>query len=202
MSYKGLKNMPPKPKFAREDVVEAAFNLVRKHGWDGLSARSIAQELNSSTQPIYSHLKSIKDLKKEIVKKIYELLFSYGTTKRTGDPWVDVGLGYVLFAKEEKQLFRCLGDEERMPLFKKYADKSFSAVTETLSNYPPFQGLSNEQIDKVRRLGFIFAFGLAVLVNRSFTKTLTCEEEIACFIRMADQTILKGFKATLEEDKE
>lgn len=193
--------MPPKPKFTREDVVEAAFSVVRKHGWAGLSARSIAQELNSSTQPIYSHLKSIKDLEEEIVKKIYELLFSYGTTKRTGDPWVDVGLGYVLFAKEEKQLFRCLG-EERMPLFKKYADESFSAVTETLSNYPPFQGLSKEQIYKVRRLGFIFAFGFAVLINRSFTKTLTSEEEIACFIRMADQIILKGFKATLKEDED
>jgi AcrR family transcriptional regulator len=194
--------MPPKPRFKREDVVEAALSVVRKHGWDGLSARSIAQELNSSTQPLYSHLKSIEDLKEEIVKKIYELLFNYGTKVRTGDPWVDVGLGYVLFAKEEKQLFRCMGDEKRMPLFKKYADKSFAAVTETLSNYPPFQGLSKEQRYKVRRLGFIFAFGLAVLVNTPFTKTLTTEEEIASFIRMADQIILKGFKATLEEDKE
>jgi AcrR family transcriptional regulator len=194
--------MPPKPKFTRDDIVEAAFSVVRKHGWGGLSARSIAKELNSSTQPIYSHLKSIKDLKEEIVKKIYKLLFSYGTTKRTGDPWVDVGLGYVLFAKEEKQLFRCLGDEERMPWFKKYADESFSAVTETLSDYPPFQGLYKEQIYKIRRLGFIFAFGLAVLVNTPLTKTLTTEEEIACFIRMTDQIILKGFRATLEEDKE
>lgn len=193
--------MPPKTRFKKEDIIEAAFSIVRRHGWSGLSARSIAKELNSSTQPIYSHLKSIKDLEEEIVKKVYELLFSYGTTKRTGDPWVDVGLGYVLFAKEEKQLFRCLG-EKRMPLFKKYADESFSAVTETLSNYPPFQGLSKEQIYKVRRLGFIFAFGLAVLVNRSFTKNLTSEEEIACFIRMADQIILKGFKATLKEDED
>jgi len=186
--------MPPKTRFTREDVVEAAFRVVRKHGWAGLSARSIAKELNSSTQPIYSHLKSIEDLKEEIVKKIYELLFSYGTTKKTRDSWVDVGVGYVLFAKEEKQLFRCLGDEKLLPVVKKYAEKSFESVTETLSNYPPFQGLSEEEINKVRKLGFIFEFGLAVLISRS-----PDEKGITRLIRIADQALLKGFKEYLEE---
>ena len=192
--------MPPKQKFIREDVVEAAFNLVRKHGWEGLSARSIAEELNSSTQPIYSHLKSIEDLKEEVIKKIFELLFSYGTRVRTGDPWVDVGLGYVLFAKEEKQLFRCLIDEKLMPLLRKYTGQSFTSVTETLLDYPPFRGLSEEQIYKIRRLGFIFAHGLAVLINTSFVTTITEEKEIARILRIADQALLKGFKDYMEED--
>lgn len=191
--------MPPKTRFSREDIIQAAFCVVRKHGWAGLSARSIAKELNSSTQPIYSHLKSIEDLKEEIVKKIYELLFSYGTTKRTGDPWVDVGLGYVLFAKEEKQLFHCLGDEKLLPVAKKYAEQSFESVTETLSNYSPFQGLSEEQIYKIRKLGFIFAFGLAVLINRSHVTDITDEKEIARLLKIADQALLKGFKDYLEE---
>ena len=194
--------MPPKARFSREDVVEAAFNIVRKNGWSGLSTRSIAQELNSSTQPIYSHLKSINDLKEEIVKKIHELLFKYGTTKRTGDSWVDVGLGYVLFAKEEKQLFHCLGDEKLRPVVKKYSEKSFESVTETLSDYPPFKGLSEEQINKVRKLGFIFEFGLAVLINRSLIPDIPDEKGITRLIRIANQALLKGFKEYLEEEHE
>jgi AcrR family transcriptional regulator len=193
--------MPPKTRFSRDDIVEAAFSVVRKHGWTGLSARSIAQELNSSTQPIYSHIKSIKNLKEEVVKKAYELLFSYGTTKRTGDPWLDVGVGYVLFAKKEKQLFRCLFDEEHLPLVKKYSAQSFAAISETLSDYPPFQELSKEERHKIRSIGFIFAHGLAVLANSSFTKNLNSEQEIARFIRMTDQIILKGFEDYLEECK-
>ena len=196
------ETMPPKSRFTREDVVDAAFSVVRKHGWDGLSARSIAQELNSSTQPIYSHIKSIKDLKEEIIKKIFKLLFSYGTVERTGDEWIDVGVGYVLFAKEEKQLFRCLIDEKLMPLLKKYTGQSFTSVTETLFNYPPFRGLSKEQIYKVRRFGFIFAHGLAVLINTSFVTTITDEKEIAHILKIADQSLLKGFKDYLEEDKQ
>ena len=194
--------MPPKTRFKKEDIIEAAFSVVRRHGWGGLSARSIAQELNSSTQPIYSHLKSIEDFKEEIVKKIFELLFSYGTTKRTGDPWIDVGVGYVLFAKEEKQLFQCLGDEKLLPVVKRYAEQSFESVTETLFNYLPFQELSKEQIYKVRKLGFIFAFGLAVMINRSHITDITDEEEIVRLLRIADQALLKGFKECLEKEHE
>ena len=191
--------MPPKTRFSREDIVEAAFRVVRKHGWAGLSARSIAQDLDSSTQPIYSHIKSMKNLEEEIVKKTYELLFDYGTKVRTGDPWVDVGVGYVLFAKEEKQLFRCLGDERLAPLLKKYREQTFASVTKTLSDYPPFQELSKEQIHKIRRLGFIFAHGLAVLANRSHVTDITDEKEITRLLRVADQALLKGFKDYLEE---
>ena len=192
--------MPPKTRFKKEDIIEAAFNIVRRHGWSGLSARSIAKELHSSTQPIYSHLKSIEDLKEEIVKKIFDLLFSYGTTKRTGDPWVDVGIGYVLFAKEEKQLFRCLGDEKLLPVNRKYGEKYFRSITKTLSGYPSFQGLSEEEIYKVREMGFIFAFGLAVLVSNSLVPFIPDEKEIPRLLKMVDHALLKGFKDYLKGD--
>ena len=48
--------MPPKPKFTKEDIVEAAFNIVREQGWEALTQRSIAQKLNASIGPIYSSL--------------------------------------------------------------------------------------------------------------------------------------------------
>jgi AcrR family transcriptional regulator len=191
--------MPPKIRFKKEDIIEAAFTIVRRHGWSGLSARSIAKELNSSTQPIYSHLKSIEDLKEEIVKKIFDLLFSYGTKKRTGDPWVDVGIGYVLFAKEEKQLFRCLGDEKLLPVNRKYGEQYFKSVTKMLSGYPSFQGLSEEEIYKVRELGFIFTFGLAVLLSNSLVTFIPDEKEIPRLLTIVDHALLKGFKDYLKK---
>jgi len=191
--------MPPKTRFKKEDIVEAAFSIVRRDGWSRLSARSIAKELNSSTQPIYSHLKSIEDLKEEIVKKIFDLLFTYGTKKRTGDPWVDVSIGYVLFAKEEKQLFRCLGDEKLLPVNRKYGEQYFKLINQTLSGYPFFKGLSEQQIYKVRELGFIFAFGLAVLLNNSLVTFIPDEKEVPRLLKIVDHALLKGFKDYLKE---
>lgn len=191
--------MPPKTRFSREDIVEAAFCVVRKHGWEGLSARSIAQELNSSTQPIYSHLKSMKNLEEEIVKKAYELLYTYGTKVRTGDIWLDQGVGYVLFAKQENQLFRCLIDANIATFRKKYRDQLFSSIGEKLSDYPPFEGLSQKQQDKIRFIRIMFMYGLAI--NISFSKTRTNEKKITDLLREIDQMLLAGFKASLEESK-
>ena len=59
--------MPPQKTFSREEVIEAAFALVRKHGVRALSARKVASRLHTSTSPIYGHFKSMKKLKQEII---------------------------------------------------------------------------------------------------------------------------------------
>lgn len=38
---------------AQEVIIEAAFELVRKEGFEVLSARNIAKQIGCSTQPIY-----------------------------------------------------------------------------------------------------------------------------------------------------
>ncbi len=108
--------MPPKSSFTRGMLLDAAFKIVRGKGRDGLSARSLASELNCSTMPVYSYLKSMKKLDTELRQKAIDLMITYQTTPRTGQPFLDMGLGYVMFAKHEKNLFRFLfagGDGER-----------------------------------------------------------------------------------------
>ena len=100
--------MPVKSKFTAEDIIDAAFLIVRSEGAEKCSARAIAHELNSSTMPIYSCLSSMKELKEAVLKKALDLLISYETKVRTGDVLLDMGIGYIMFAKTEKHLFRML----------------------------------------------------------------------------------------------
>ena len=58
--------MPPKFKFDKEEIVQTAVEVVRQHGWNGLSARSIAKELNASTKPIYGYFKSMVVLEEAV----------------------------------------------------------------------------------------------------------------------------------------
>jgi len=55
--------------FSREQVIDTAFNLIRKNGWGSVSARSIAKELGSSTMPIYSNMNSLEELEQELKGK-------------------------------------------------------------------------------------------------------------------------------------
>ena len=153
--------MPPKFKFTKEEIVNAAFKIVRRKGWGALTTRSLGVELGSSSRPIYSFFKSITELEEEIVKKAVDLLYKNMIRKRTGDPWVDHGIGYVMFASKEKHLFRAVNDENHIAYFKKYGDLIWATLTDSLSNYPAFQGLSEEQIYKIQVTRWLFAHGLA-----------------------------------------
>ena len=46
--------MAPKNKFTREEMVEAALRVARAKGIDGLTAKTLADELGTSTQPVFT----------------------------------------------------------------------------------------------------------------------------------------------------
>ena len=50
--------------YSRQQIVDAAFELIREEGWPAVSTRAIAKKIGSSTMPIYSHVRSVDELKK------------------------------------------------------------------------------------------------------------------------------------------
>ena len=46
--------MPPKPKFTREKITEAALNIIRTRGAESLTARELGKALGSSPCPIFT----------------------------------------------------------------------------------------------------------------------------------------------------
>ncbi len=91
--------MPPQFKFTKAQIAAAAFRIVCKGGWQALTTRSLAEQLGSSARPIYSFYSAMGELEKDVAQMGVELLYNYMIRKRTGDPWQDHGLGYVMFAR-------------------------------------------------------------------------------------------------------
>ena len=61
--------MPPVQKTGKDEIISAAFDIVKEKGFCNLNARAIAKKLGVSTQPIFSNFKNMEDLKMEIVRK-------------------------------------------------------------------------------------------------------------------------------------
>ena len=136
-----------KKTFTREDIVEAAFQVVRNQGRKKLSARAIANELNSSTMPIYSTINSMKELEQEVGQKFTELLLQYCLTPWTGNFLVDWSFGYVRFAKDEKELFRIMFLDDEPSEFSDYEKRKpvvFETLVARLKEEPDFKGLDEE----------------------------------------------------------
>jgi AcrR family transcriptional regulator len=203
--------MPPKQRFSREDVLEAAFSVVRREGWEGLSARAIAKELNSSTRPIYDHLQSMKHIEDEVVKKALTRFVEFIGRDRTGDKWLDQALGYVLFAEQERHLFRCINDEKHIPAQRKFAREHWDRLGEQLSADPRFKDLSQGEKNKIRIARWFMIHGLAFLVSNGWFSLPEAERSLLIerlelslvdFLRMANQAVYDGFKKAFENEDE
>lgn len=101
--------MPPKFKFKREEIVEAAVNLTRRGGVDAVTARGIAGELGVSTQPIFTCFKNMEEAKEEV--RIYAEKLCHSYLKKGVEasiPFFGFGMAYIRFAKEEPELYKML----------------------------------------------------------------------------------------------
>ena len=54
--------MPPRPKYTKEEIVDAAFELTREKGIDSVVAREVGKRLNTSSSPIFTVWNSMEEL--------------------------------------------------------------------------------------------------------------------------------------------
>ena len=102
--------MPPKPKVTRDDIVAAAFELVRKQGHEQLNTRKLASELGCSTQPLLYWFDSMEDIRRETYAAAdgFHTAFIMEGLEQADDPLLALGINYVRFGFEEPNLFRFL----------------------------------------------------------------------------------------------
>lgn len=102
--------MPPKAKITREQIVGAAFAVAREAGAENISARSVAQKLNCSTQPVLYHFATIGELKRAAYMQAdqYHTEYLLRAAEPQHDALLEISLNYIRFAIQEPQLFRFL----------------------------------------------------------------------------------------------
>ena len=98
--------MAPKNKFTKEEMVEAALRVVRAKGIGGLTAKTLADELGTSTQPVFTAFKSMDGVKQEVCAaavRVYDGYTNAGLQEKI--PFLGVGMQYIRFAREEPELY-------------------------------------------------------------------------------------------------
>ncbi len=166
--------MPKVSVLTKEVILDAAFSIVRENGLNALSARNVARQIGSSVRPIYNAYVNMEGLKQELAKKIEEELnhhiFSY---KKTGHPFLDLGLGYIHAAYVDPILFQVFyyGNMLGKSLDSLVPDGyALRVLQQELSHF----SISEQKIKEMVINGWIFVFGLALFVASG---TLIYDEE-------------------------
>ncbi len=101
--------MPPKVKFQKKEIIEAAVAITRKQGIGAVTAREVGAVLGVSSRPLFTYFKSVDALKKAVwlyAKELYETYVKDGLKAEI--PFLGVGQNYIRFAKEEPELYKYL----------------------------------------------------------------------------------------------
>ena len=102
--------MPRKQSISRQQILDTAFEITRQEGVDSLTARRIAQKAECSTQPIFREYQSMEEVCVDVYEKsadFFEDFYEF-YPKLGKNPYVNLGMAYIAFAKSEKNLFRFL----------------------------------------------------------------------------------------------
>ncbi len=160
--------MPPKAKITKEMIINAAYEIVREQGAEYINARSVAEKLGCSTQPVMYHFRTIEEIRLAAYKKADEYHSERLMNIQQENPMLGIGLNYVRFAAEEKNLFRFLFQSDS------FGGQSMSEVMEN-ENLAPITAifaqeadLTEKQAEKVFKSLFLYVHGYAsMLANNS-----------------------------------
>lgn len=113
--------MPPKAKFTKEEIIAAALEIVRKKGFDALTARALGEQLGSSARPVFTVFHGMEEVQGEVIASARVLYNSYVQKALHGDEgnmprFKCVGQQYICFAVSEPKLFQLLFMKEQLKM--------------------------------------------------------------------------------------
>lgn len=166
--------MPKKVIYTREEIIEKAYEMLKCEGLSHITARTLAKKLKTSPAPIYGQFYSMDVLKEELIKKSREQFLSYVIKKYTEKPFLNAGMGYVIFAREESELFRAifLMENSNKDIILEFKEIIFSEIEKD----ERFIGVEEEKKEWLYNKCWTYAHGLATLTSMGIEKNNSNEE--------------------------
>lgn len=159
--------MPPKPKFTREEIVNAALKIAADRGVKALTSRALGAELGSSARPIFTVFNSMDEVMHEVRKAALARFESYAKKAESYTPvFKQVGLQMIMFASEEPKLYRLLFMSEKPEantfedIFANLGDVAVLCVDVIRSEY----GLSSDDAMMLFKHVWIYTYGVGSLI--------------------------------------
>lgn len=153
--------MPPKTKFDRETVVEAAFDIAKEEGFAGITARSVANRLGCSVAPIYLNFETIDDLIKAVIERVFALTNELLAQQTGPHLFENIGKASLVFAREYPVLFRELVMQKN-PYMASYETVQ-DAMVEALPEDENLRGLTYDELKRLLLKMRIFQTGISVM---------------------------------------
>lgn len=193
--------MPPKAKFTKSEIIEAALNIVRTEGYEALTSRALGTHLGSSARPIFTVFRNMEEVQQatiESAKALYKKYVNRGLEENP--PFKGVGTQYILFSVNEPKLFHLLfmTEQKQIPDLSGVLPLIDESYEDILLSIQKDHEISELSAKKLYRHLWIYTHGIA-----SLCATKMCRftgEEISMMITEVCMSILKKIKEEENND--
>ena len=147
--------MPPKFKFTREEIIQAALDLTRESGIAAVTARGLGAKLGSSVKPIFSLFENMEEVQNEVLKAAEKLSQArIRETMESGQypPYKASGIAYICFASDRSRETFDEGDSIK-PLIEEIQKQT---------------GLSEEDAYRFHLEMWVYVHGIATMIATSY----------------------------------
>lgn len=193
--------MPPKAKFTKEEIVEAALNIVRRDGSEALTSRELGIRLGSSARPVFTVFKNMEEVWQAVMgaaKTRYREYVRRGLTEE--HPFKGVGTQYILFSLEEPRLFQLLfmTEQPQVPDLSGVLPLIEESYEEILLSIENDYGISEPLAQKLYHHLWIYTHGIATLCATKMCRFT--DAEISSMMTEVCTSILKNIKGCKDYD--
>lgn len=101
--------MPPKPKFTREEIAVAAFQMIKEGGVSSLTARDLGSRMGTSARPIFTLFRNMEEVRQAArALAVEEFMDSIRDCRDYSPAFKRIGMMIVSYGIHEPELFKLL----------------------------------------------------------------------------------------------
>jgi len=159
--------VPPKVKFTREEIIDAAIELVRESGIEMLTSRELGKKMGVSARPIFTAFENMGEVKNEVFERAKAIYAEYQNGFENYSPaFKRYGRQIIHFAQKEPQLFKLLfmsQGEGKQPSFYDAVNSSedMGIVLDVLARD---YHLDREKATRLVNLLWVQVYGISVMI--------------------------------------
>ena len=186
--------MPSSPKIKKEDMLQAALEIVTRDGYAALNIKAVAKKLGCSTAPISWQFGGMDGLRQELIPfaEQYVEKTYYGFSENEFVTFEQRGKGTIDLALEKPYLFRFLYTGERSQLLSngfelKQAPSDGTNVYEKIAD---LLGITVEQAMDFAMTMMVYTQGIGTLIASGIVQDT--KENMYRMLHNTGMTYLKG----------
>lgn len=154
----------PKQVVTQEMILNSAIDITRRNGFESVNARSVADDMGRSVQPIYSYFQNMDELKDALYNRAMGLYDAFIRGNANMSSLESMGEANIKFARQEPNLFRLLF-LTKLNFFNNFSNIYKKMGIESVAHSLSAElGISYEDASEIYLMMIVFTHGIATML--------------------------------------